>query len=66
MLLLEDPRRERLRRVVVIHRNGGLQDDRTAVELAGDEVHRRAGDRRAIVQAWRCASTPGNAGRSDG
>ena len=31
-------------------RHGGLRDDRSAVELAGDEVHRHAGDLHAVRQ----------------
>ena len=41
-------------------------DDRAAVELAGHEVHGRAADPHAVLERLRCASTPGNAGSSDG
>ena len=44
MLLYEDPRRQRLRRVVLEHRHGALQDDRTRVELRRHEMHGDAAD----------------------
>ena len=50
MFLLENPRAERVGRVVVKDRHGRLTDDRSAVELARDEVDRGAGHFRAVVQ----------------
>ena len=41
---------KRLWRVVVAHRHRGLQHDRTAVELRGDQVHGGAGDPDAVLE----------------
>ena len=50
MLLLEDPRGQRLHRVVVFHRHRALEQDWTAVQLPGDEVDGRAADLHAVVE----------------
>ena len=50
MLLDEDPRRQRLDRVIVEHRHGGLQDDRTVVELGCHQMHGRARDAHAVFE----------------
>jgi len=43
-LLLEDPRGQRVRRVVVLHGTGPLHDDRATVVLVRAEVHRASAD----------------------
>src|SRR3989304_4067795 len=50
VLLLEDPRRQGLLRVIVPDRDGLLEDDRSAVEGRVDEVDRAAGDPRAVCE----------------
>src|SRR3954462_3954761 len=42
MLLLQNTRSERLRRVVVAYRHRRLDDYRPMVEIGGDEMHRAA------------------------
>src|SRR5262245_47875983 len=49
-LLLEHPRRQRLRRVVVVHRHRPLQDDRAVVVLVVGEVDGAAADLGAVGQ----------------
>ena len=66
VFLDQDPRCQRLGRVIVLHRYGGLRDDRPGIELAVDEMHGRAAHLDAVSERLRCASTPGNDGRSDG
>ena len=44
MLFGQDPRRQRIHRVVFEDRHGGLQDDRSAIELGRHEVHGRTRD----------------------
>ena len=67
VLLDQDPRRQRLDRVVVEHRHRGLQDDRPAIELAPSTRCTVAPvTRTPCSSACRCASRPGNAGSSDG
>ena len=62
VLFDEDPRRQRLDRVVVEHRHRRLQDDRAGVEIAVDEMDGRAGRRgrraRAPAAARRDRETP--------
>ncbi len=50
MLLDQNARRQRLGRVVIEHRNRGLQDDGPRIELRRDEVHGRARDSDAMSQ----------------
>ena len=50
MLHRQDPRRQRLGCVVVVNRNGPLDDDRTGVEFRRHEVHGRAADLRAVLK----------------
>ena len=66
MLDLEDARRQQVGGIVFFHRHRRLHDDRSGVELAGDEVHGGAGDLDAVLERLTRASTPGNAGSSDG
>ena len=67
VLLDQNARRQRLDGVVVSNRHGGLQHDRTAVELRRDQVDGRARSsaRRAPAPAA-AHRDPGKAGRSDG
>src|SRR5687768_16823513 len=44
MFLLEDPGRERFRRVGILDRDGGLRHDRPAVQFACDEMNGDAAD----------------------
>ena len=50
MLFDQDPRGECLNRVIVEQRHGGLQDDRTVVQLGGHEMHGGARDSHAMVE----------------
>ena len=50
MLLGENPRRQRLDRVVVEQRDGCLQDDRTVIQFGRHQMHRRARDSDAVFE----------------
>jgi hypothetical protein len=48
VLLDQDSRRQRLRGVIVEHRHRALHDDRSGIELAGDQMHGGAADLHAV------------------
>ena len=50
MFLDEDPRRQRLLRIVVKHGHSALNDDRTRVEVRRDEVHGHAARFDAVIE----------------
>ena len=66
MLLDEDPRRQRVLRVVVEDGHGGLQDDRPGVHALVDEVDGCAGDLDAVLEGLALGVQTGNAGSSAG
>ena len=53
MLLDEDAGCQGIDGVVLFHRNCALKDDRTSIELAGDEVNRDAADLHTIGERLR-------------
>src|SRR5712692_3949826 len=59
VLLDQNPRRERVHRVIVQNRNGRLNDDRARVQLRGDEMHRRATDAHAVLEGTPLRVAPG-------
>ena len=50
MFLRQDARAERLRRVAVEHRHGGLGDDGASIHFRHDEMHRAAVVHHAVRQ----------------
>jgi hypothetical protein len=48
VFLDQDPRRQRVDRVIVVDRHGGLQHDRSAIEFERHQVHGCAGDFHAV------------------
>ena len=66
MLFREDARGQCLDRIGVEDRHGSLKDDRTAIELGVTRCTVTPATLTPCANAWLCASTPGNAGSSDG
>jgi hypothetical protein len=59
----EDPRRQRLDRISVEHRDRRLKNDRTAVGFRRDDMDRRAGDAHSVVKRLPLRVKPGKPGQ---
>ena len=59
MFLFEDARRERTRRVIRENRNRPLDDDRSRIEIRGDEVDGNAADLYPVLDGLRLSIDTG-------
>ena len=62
----KDALRQRLHRVAITDRNRFLQNDRSGIELRGDEMDGRAGKYAAPCAGPGAEPVPGKAGNSEG